>query len=97
MSNVIAFLERVGQDARLRTALQNDGELALAGWHIDPELQAAILAKDQVKIEALLGLGQLCCFLLPGKEDDDEDTEESPSREDEISMRSTSRPAASAG
>ena len=83
MSNVIDFLERMGQDAQLSHASSSEMELALKDAQIDPELRAAILAKDQARIEVLLGQGHLCCFLLPGKEDEDEDTEETPSRDDE--------------
>ena len=98
MSNVIDFLERMGQDAQLRHASLSEIELALKGAQIDPELQAAILAKDQAGIEALLGRGHLCCFLLPGKEDEDEDTEEAPSRDDEeISAHSMFQPAVAIG
>jgi hypothetical protein len=83
MSYVIAFLERMGRDAQLRHAPQNEVELALASEHIDPELQAVILAKNSSQLEALLGQGVFCCMQEPGKEDEDEDddTEESPSRE----------------
>lgn len=82
MSNVIDFLERLGQDAHLRDASQEDLELALASARIDPELQAAILAKDQEQLEVLLGSVNVCCMVNPGKEDDDEedDAEENPSR-----------------
>ena len=89
MSNVIDLLERMGQDARLRHASQDEVELALACAQIDPELRAAILAKDQRRIEALLGGSNVYCALMPGKEDEDGDTEESPSRDDEeITLRS---------
>lgn len=98
MSNVIDFLERMGQDARLRHASRGEVELVLKDAQIAPELQAAILAKDQAKIEALLGRGHLCCFLLPGKEDEDEDTEETPSQDDEeISAHSMFQPTVAIG
>jgi hypothetical protein len=83
MSNVIDFLERMGQDAQLRHASKSEVELALADAEIDPELHAAILAGDQAQMEVLLGHVNVCCMVQPGKEDDDEDTEEGPSREDE--------------
>jgi hypothetical protein len=85
MSNVIDFFERMGQDAQLRHASQSEVELALAREQIDPELQAAILAKDRQKLEALLDGGSVCCALFPGKEEDEDEDEdeESPSREGE--------------
>jgi hypothetical protein len=37
--------------------------LALAREQIDPELQAAILAKDQQRLETLLGSSNVCCMI----------------------------------
>jgi predicted HTH transcriptional regulator len=85
MSNIVDFLERMGQDARLRHASQNELELILKGEQIDPEVGAAIFAKDQSRLDALLGQANVCCAQFPGKEDEDEDTEESPSRDDDES------------
>jgi hypothetical protein len=85
MSNVIDFLERMGRDAQWRHAPQNEVELALVSEQIDPELQAAILAKDPSQLGELLGQGVFCCMQEPGREDededDDDDAEENPSRE----------------
>jgi hypothetical protein len=97
MSNVINFLERMGQDAQLRHASRNEMELALAGTQIDPELQAAILAGNQLQLEALLERGPLYCLMFPVKEDEEE-SEESPSREgEEITLHGTFRTVASVG
>jgi hypothetical protein len=99
MSNVIDFLERLGQDAQLRDASQEELELVLACARIDSELQAAILAKDQERLEVLLGSINVCCMVNPGKEDDDEedDAEENPSRGGgEISTHLASRAMGSA-
>src|SRR5882757_4690768 len=69
MSNVISFLESVGQDAALRHATKEELELALNKAQIDPALQTAILEKDQRQIEALLGAASnVCCGVFPGKE-----------------------------
>jgi len=83
MSDVINFLERMGRDAQFRHASQDEVELVLASEQIDPDLQAAILAKNPSQLETLLGLGVFCCMQEPGKEDEDEDddSEESPSHE----------------
>jgi hypothetical protein len=96
MSNVIGFLETMGQDAALRHATQNDVELALTRAQIDPELQAAILGKDQAQIEALLGAStNVCCAIAPGKDDEEEDEE--PLRDDdEITAQSAVHGIASA-
>jgi hypothetical protein len=90
MSSVIDFLERMGQDARLRHASRDDLERVLASAKIDQELQAAILAKDQALLEVLLGNINICCMVDPSKEDEgeDEDAEDSPSHEgEELSTR----------
>ena len=106
MSNIIDFLERMGQDAQLRHASQSDLELALEGMQIDSELQAAILAKDPSQLEALLERAPLFCMQFPGKEDEEEgdgegendDTEESPSREsEELVLQPLFRNVASVG
>lgn len=74
MSNVIGFLEKMGQDAELRHATNGEMELALAATAIEPELQVAILSSDQSEMEALLGTRtNLICGLAPGKDDDDDE------------------------
>ena len=60
MSNVIAFIERMGQDAQLRHASRSQVEIALANAQIDPELQAAILGENQQQLETLLGGSTVC-------------------------------------
>jgi hypothetical protein len=98
MSNVIDFLERMGQNAQLRHGSQSELEHALAAVEIDQELQAAILAKDHGRLEALLGQVNVCCAQFPDKDDEDEDTGESPSRDDkEAASSSLFRAVASVG
>jgi hypothetical protein len=93
MSNVIGFLETMGQDAGLRNATNNDLALALTRAQIDPELQAAILGKDQARIEALLGATtNVCCVLMP-KDDEEEEPEKD---DDEVSAQASVRGIASA-
>jgi hypothetical protein len=97
MTDVIEFLERMGQHARLRHAVRGELELALTDAEIAPELQAAILAKDQAQIEVLLGQAPLCGYFLPGKEEEEEQEEgddgnETPPKEpDETPERSVLR------
>jgi hypothetical protein len=95
MSNVISFLESVGQDAVLRHATKEELELALNQAQIDPALQTAILGKDQQRLEALVCGGHtVCVAVFPGKEEDDE-TEEEPSKDDdEVRAQSAERCAA---
>ncbi|MFC5579929.1 hypothetical protein [Rhodanobacter terrae] len=83
MTDVIDFLEQMGQDAQLRHGSQDEVELALTSTEIAPELQAAILTKDQARLETLLGQIPLCVAFFPGEEEEEEEdeTEETPSRE----------------
>lgn len=83
MTDVIDFLERMGQDAQLRHGSQREVELALTSAEIASELHGAILARDPSRLELVVGRRNVCCAQFPGKEDEDEDTEESPSREGE--------------
>jgi hypothetical protein len=82
VSNVIDFLERFGQDAGLRHATSDAVAEALKSAGIDPELRAAILAKDQWTLEALLGADtNVCC--MTNKPEDEEEEEEEDDEEDE--------------
>lgn len=72
MSNVIDFLEKMGQDAQLRHASQDAVQLALANAQVEPELRAAILANDQKKLEALLGGNTVSCLLFFDENDQDD-------------------------
>lgn len=67
MTGVIDFLERMGQDAQLRHASQDEVGFALAGAEIDPELRVAILARDEQGLQALLGQDPFCCLISPAK------------------------------
>ena len=83
MTDIIDFLEQMGQDAQLRHATQDEVELALTSAEIAPELQAAILAKDPAQLESLLGQAPLCAMFFPGKEEEEEgdEDEDTPSKD----------------
>lgn len=66
MSNVIDFLEMIGQDARLRHAPCDEMKLTLASMQIDPDLRVAALAKDKRQLEALIVTGNVYCMQFPG-------------------------------
>jgi hypothetical protein len=72
MSDVIDFLERMGQDARLRHGSQSEVGLALANAEIVPALQVAILAKDHPQLETLLKGSVTCCMYFANDGQDDE-------------------------
>jgi len=89
VSNVIDFLQRLGQDADLRHAPRTALELALTEADIDPALREALLGADQRKLESLLGADtNVCAMISPGKkeeesEDDVEEDEDEDDDEDE--------------
>jgi enoyl-CoA hydratase/carnithine racemase len=82
MFDVIDFLERVGQDAQLRHASQDEVGLALSAAEADPELRVAILAGDGQSLATKLGKTAFCCYINPGKEDEDEDEDDKDDKDD---------------
>jgi hypothetical protein len=77
MSNVIDFLERIGQDANLRNAPDAALERALAEAQIDPAVREAILLRDQRRLESLLGATtNVCCVIYSPVREDEEETDE---------------------
>ena len=84
MSNVIDFLERLGQDADLRHAADEAVAEALRNAGIEPAVQAAVLDKDQRALEALLGADtNVCCMVYKEDEEEEEETEEEDDEDDE--------------
>ena len=65
MFDVIDFLESVGQDAQWRYAAPEALGVALTAAQIDPELRMAILARDEQRLQALLGQDPFCCLINP--------------------------------
>jgi len=82
VSNVIDFLERLGGDANLRYASDDAVEAALKLAGIDEAVRAAIVAKDQGALEALLGADTNVCCIVE-KPDDEEEEEEDDEDDDE--------------
>src|SRR5882762_969811 len=77
VSNVIDFLQRLGQDSDLRRAPRKALELALAEAGIDPALREALLGADQRKLESLLGADtNVCAMIAPGKKEEDEEEDD---------------------
>jgi len=91
MSSVIDFLEKMGKDAQLRYASQDELTLALTETQIESELGAAIIAKSTSELYALLHQGPLFCVqTTPGKEEEEEE-EGDEEGEDELSPKNSSR------
>ncbi|MFC4528983.1 hypothetical protein ISN76_18245 [Dyella halodurans] len=89
MSGVIDFLERMGRDAQLRQASEDDLAVALLEAQIEASLGAAIIAKSTSELYALLHQGPMFHVQMdPGKEEEDEeeddDGEGKPSPESKV-------------
>jgi len=67
MSNIIDFLETVGQDATLRYASAEKMQHMLADSQVDEEVQEAVLAGDKHRLSELLRAKTTCCMLMPGR------------------------------
>lgn len=93
MSSVIEFLERLGADAHLRHASQEDIAHALEESQVDADLGAAIIARSTSDLYALLDLRPMFHVQNnPGREEEEEEGEED---EEEPSQRKLSaRPIA---
>jgi hypothetical protein len=63
MSDIIDFLERLGQDSGLRHAPRAEIERALSAMQVSPEIRAALADRDQRLLETLLGAGNVCCLI----------------------------------
>ena len=70
MTDVIDFLERLGQDAKLRRAPL---ETALTGVGLSTEVREALAKRDQGALEALLGVGNVCCLINAPTEEEQKD------------------------
>ncbi|MGB3461087.1 MAG: hypothetical protein WBA33_03870 [Rhodanobacter lindaniclasticus] len=82
MFDVIDFLESAGQDAGQYQANTGTWAAALREMQIAPELQAALLTGDGQGLAAMLGKRPDCCYINPGKEDQDEEDGEKPDQKD---------------
>jgi hypothetical protein len=67
MSNIIDFLETIGQDANLRYASNGEMQHMLVDAQLDADVRDAVLAKDQQRLTALVGAQNVCCYLVPAK------------------------------
>lgn len=84
MSNVVDFLERTGQDARLRHASAQDLEQRLLQEQMDPAVRAAIMAGDPQRLRDLLGAqSSVCCLIHAPEDDEDEPSDDEPSDDDD--------------
>jgi hypothetical protein len=75
MSNVIDFLEKLGQHSQLRHATSAELEQELLRAGIEPAERAAIVGADRCALESLLGVGSqiVCAVYAPEEEEDGEE------------------------
>jgi hypothetical protein len=86
MLNVLEFLDRVGRDSRLRYASSVELTAAM-NPEIDPELKAALSARDTAALERLLGARtNVVCGMAPAEDDAPE-----KDKDDDEEIRSVSR------
>jgi hypothetical protein len=80
MSNVIDFLERLGQDAQLRYATRNELEAALTRAGIEPALRTALLDSDSDRssLESVIGASSNVCCLVNVPDEEEEEGESAP-------------------
>ena len=64
MSDLIDFLERMGGDSRSRFPTEPRLEEALTRAGIAPTVRAALLARDQLRLESLIGASHNVCNLI---------------------------------
>ena len=74
MSDVIDFLEKLGQDSALRHASGAVLDRALHEARVSPELRVALATRDRRSLEALLGANtNVCCIVFAPKPEEDEE------------------------
>jgi hypothetical protein len=83
MSNVIDFLERLGQDSGLRYARGSALERVAREAQISPEMYAAVKTGDRRAIEAALGTNSNVCCLVHAPTQGEEDKNPQRTKEDE--------------
>jgi hypothetical protein len=84
VTDIIDFLEKLGQDSQLRHADSGEIRQALSEAGIDPLAAAALVAGDERKLAEQLGArSDLCCLVYAPRRDDEEEKEgEVPAEED---------------
>jgi hypothetical protein len=65
LSDIIDFMERMGGDAQLSQASNDELAVALSATDVTPELQSAVLAGDAQRVGLLLGTTPVCILVAP--------------------------------
>lgn len=64
MSNIVDFLEMIGESAKLRYASVENLRRMLVDNHMDREVRKAVLAGDQQRLSELFKVQTKCCILM---------------------------------
>jgi hypothetical protein len=84
MSNVLEFLERVGQDWQLRHGGRTALEQAMTQAGIDAALRPALLEEDSPQLASLLQLpANISCVVHPAHEEEEEEEDDDFEDEEE--------------
>ena len=82
MSDVIDFIERLGQDSALRYASHQVVDRVSSEAQVSPEMRMALASRDQRLLESLLGVAtNVCCLVHAPVGEEDEDAK--PRKADE--------------
>lgn len=85
MTDIIDFLEKLGQDAQLRHADCGEIQAALADARIDKTAAVAILAGDGRTLATHLGARtDINCLIFAPRRAPGEEPEKEPDKEDEV-------------
>ena len=84
MSNVVEFLQQLGQNSQLRYADQSALEQALNASQLDPSLRAALLNGDSLKLAALAGSRSAVVGVIFAPMDEEDEKDDAPAKEEEI-------------
>ena len=85
MSDIIDFIEKLGADARLRTASAQELEAALKRAGLETTLWTSVLEMNQKELESLVGARSNVCSLVysPDQEEEEEEEEAEDDGEDD--------------
>jgi hypothetical protein len=97
MSSVIDFLERMGADASLRCAGQDEIAQAVADADLDAELGAAIIAKSTSELYAKLNMTPMFCVQTVPRKEGEEEEEEQEEEQVEEPQKDKKTPSKNAG
>jgi len=73
VSSILAFLQKLGENAHLRYASSDELQLALQGAQIHPSTWSTIMEGDRSVLETMMAAHSNVCCGLHAPEDEDEE------------------------